>query len=113
MQSWTVTFLLALAGTAIALPAVDVASTNDNIAARELKNCAIVEGNCICMGSDGISSLSFNVSYMNPETEVLDEKSLSGFVSKCTSQEYSFHMATVHDESLGRMKIKAANVEGE
>ncbi|KAL2886079.1 hypothetical protein HOO65_070541 [Ceratocystis lukuohia] len=55
MQSWTVTFLLALAGTAIALPAVDVANTNGNIVARQLKNCRIEQGNiCVCDGPSGL-----------------------------------------------------------
>ncbi|KAL2885551.1 hypothetical protein HOO65_070013 [Ceratocystis lukuohia] len=54
MQSWTVTFLLALAGTAIAMPAVDTANTHGNIAARQLKNCRIFQGNCYCEGPDNI-----------------------------------------------------------
>ncbi|KAL2887320.1 hypothetical protein HOO65_050441 [Ceratocystis lukuohia] len=57
MQPWTVTFLLALAGTAIAMPAVepaaDVADTHAIIAARDYTNCCKWYKACWCDDSYG------------------------------------------------------------
>ncbi|KAL2887347.1 hypothetical protein HOO65_050469 [Ceratocystis lukuohia] len=50
MQSWTLTFLLALAGTAIAMPAAESAGAG-NIVARGLEGCCTYAGSCICYDS--------------------------------------------------------------
>ncbi|KAL2887321.1 hypothetical protein HOO65_050442 [Ceratocystis lukuohia] len=59
MQSWTVAFLLALAGTAIALPAadpaVDVANTHGSIVARA-PSCCRYPNSCLCVEKDGSES---------------------------------------------------------
>ncbi|KAL2887283.1 hypothetical protein HOO65_050404 [Ceratocystis lukuohia] len=61
MQPWTVTFLLALAGTAIAMPAVepavepavDVADTHGSIVARGFTDCCTWGAGCFCLDSGG------------------------------------------------------------
>ncbi|KAL2887459.1 hypothetical protein HOO65_050580 [Ceratocystis lukuohia] len=74
MQSWTITFLLALAGTAIALPASGVANTDGSIVARELTNCCRAFGGCYCTDTDD-------------NTEVFADMALCASAPDCVDQE--------------------------